>query len=173
MLALAVGMISCFQGQPPATVTAPDPIRGNVLGLVCSITWALTLVALRYVERGHSRPGLGVSAAVLGNLFASVAALPFAWPFPSASAGEWGTIVFLGVFQIAVAYVCLTAAIRHLPALEVSLLLLIEPVLNPVWTWILRSEHPGTWTIVGGSVILAATALRNMHEARSATLPLR
>ena len=61
---------------------------------------------------------------------------------------------------------CLTAAIRHLPALEVSLLLLVEPVLNPVWTWILRGESPGTWTIVGGGIILTATALRSLHDAR-------
>jgi drug/metabolite transporter (DMT)-like permease len=168
MLAVAVGMISCFVGQPPATVTAPDPARGNILGLVCSITWALTLVSLRYVERGQQQAGVGISAAALGNLFASVAALPFAWPFPDASAGEWATLVYLGVFQIAVAYACLTAAIRHLPALEVSLLLLIEPVLNPVWTWILHGEHPGTWTIVGGSIIIAATAARSIRDARPA-----
>ena len=87
--------------------------------------------------------------------------------FPAASTGEWATIVYLGVCQIGLAYVCLTAAIRHLPALEVSLLLLIEPVLNPVWTWILRGEHPGTWTIVGGAIIVSATALRSLHDARA------
>jgi len=166
LLAVALGLVSCFVGQPAASVTAPDPVRGNLLGVVCSITWALTLVALRYVERDHSRPGLGMSAVAFGNLFAAIAALPFAWPLPAASVEEWATIVYLGVCQIGLAYVCLTVAIRHLPALEVSLLLLIEPVLNPVWTWILRGEQPGTWTIVGGGIILTATALRSLHDAR-------
>ena len=92
--------------------------------------------------------------------------MPFALPLPAASTGEWITIVYLGVCQIGLAYVCLTAGIRHLPALEVSLLLLVEPVLNPVWTWILRGESPGAWTIVGGGIILAATALRSLHDAR-------
>lgn len=55
-------------------------------------------------------------------------------PLPAAPAGEWITLVYLGVFQIGLAYVCLSAAICHLPALEISLLLLLEPVLNPVWT---------------------------------------
>ena len=112
-----------------------------------------------------------MSAAVLGNLFASIAAMSFAWPFPAASAGEWSTLVFLGVCQIGVAYVFLTSAIRHLSALEVSLLLLLEPVLNPVWTWILHGEHPGSWTIVGGGIIVAATALRSASEARVASAP--
>jgi drug/metabolite transporter, DME family len=165
LVAVAIGMFSCFIGRPDATATAPDPLRGNLLGVLCSVVWALTLVALRYVERDHSRPGLGMSAVALGNVFASVAAMPFALPLPIASTGEWITIVYLGVCQIGLAYVCLTAGIRHLQALEVSLLLLVEPVLNPVWTWILRGESPGTWTMVGGGIILTATALRSLHDA--------
>ena len=167
LVAVALGMLGCFMGRPEASVTAPDPALGNTLAVMCSITWAFTLLALRYVERDHSRPGLGMSAAVLGNVFASVAALPFAWPFPAASTGEWLTIVYLGVGQTGLAYVCLTAAIRHLSALEVSLLLLIEPVLNPVWTWILHGEHPGIWAIAGGAIIVTATALRSLHDPRA------
>jgi drug/metabolite transporter (DMT)-like permease len=169
LLAVALGMLCCFIGRPDPTATAPDPIRGNLLGVLCSVAWALTLVALRFVERDHSRPGLGMSAVVLGNVFASIAAVPFALPLPVASTGEWITIVYLGVCQIGLAYVCLTAGIRHLQALEVSLLLLVEPALNPVWTWIFRGESPGTWTIVGGGIILTATALRSLHDARAAT----
>jgi drug/metabolite transporter, DME family len=168
LLAVALGIVSCFVGRPAATLTAPDPVRGNLFGVICSITWAFTLIALRSIERDRSRPGLGMSAVAVGNLFASFVAMPFAWPFPAASTGEWATIAYLGVCQIGLAYVCLTAAIRHLPALEVSLLLLVEPVLNPVWTWILRGEFPGTWTIVGGGIILTATALRSLHAARVA-----
>ncbi len=164
--AIAIGMLSCFIGQPDATATAPDPVRGNLLAVLCGVVWAFTLVALRYVERDHSRPGLGTSAATLGNVFAAMAAIPFAWPFPVASTGEWITIVYLGVCQIGLAYICLTKGIRHLSALEVSLLLLVEPALNPVWTWILRGESPGTWTIVGGGIILTATGLRSLHDAR-------
>lgn len=169
LLAVALGVISCFMGQPAVSVTAPDPVRGNLLALTCSITWAFTLIALRHVERDPSRQGLAMSAVALGNLFASVAALPFAWPLPAASTGEWATIVYLGVCQIGLAYVCLTAAIRHLPALEVSLLLLLEPALNPLWTWIVRGEVPGIWTIAGGALILMATALRSLHDPRVPT----
>ena len=108
-----------------------------------------------------------MSAVAIGNLFASVAAAPFALPLPVASASEWATIVYLGVCQIAVAYVFLTAAMRVLPALEVSLLLLIEPVLNPTWTWLIRGEDPGGYTIVGGAIIIAATAIKSVYEART------
>jgi drug/metabolite transporter, DME family len=173
LLAIALGTALCFLGRPAAATTAPDPVLGNILGMVCSITWAFTLIALRYVERDRTRSGTGMSAVVFGNLFASIAAFPFAWPLPSASAVEWATILYLGVCQIGLAYISLTAAIRHLPALEVSLLLLLEPVLNPVWTWMLRGEHPGMWTIAGGSIILTATALRSLHDGRLAATQSR
>jgi drug/metabolite transporter (DMT)-like permease len=167
LLAVALGVFSCFAGRPAATTTAPDPALGNALAVICSVTWAFTLIALRYVERDRSRPGLGMAAVVSGNVLASIAALPFAWPFPSASPGEWATIVYLGVCQIGLAYVLLTTAIRRLSALEVSLLLLVEPVLNPLWTWMLRGEHPGTWTIAGGALIVTATAWRSLRDTKA------
>jgi drug/metabolite transporter (DMT)-like permease len=55
---------------------------------------------------------------------------------------------------------------RVLPALEVSLLLLIEPVLNPTWTWLIRGENPGAYTIAGGAIIIAATAIKSVYDAR-------
>jgi drug/metabolite transporter, DME family len=165
-VAVAAGMALCFVGRPAATTTAPDPATGNLIGIVCSLTWALTLMALRRVERDGAQPGIAMSAVIIGNLIAAVVALPFAWPFPSASAGAWATLGYLGVFQIGLAYVCLTAAVRHLPVLEVSLLLLIEPVLNPVWTWLVHGEEPGVWTIAGGGVILGATAVKALYESR-------
>ena len=120
----------------------------------------------RWAERHEAHRGIGVSAVISGNLLAAAVSLPFALPLPQASAGEWATIVYLGVFQIGLAYVFLTSAMRHLPALEVSLLLLLEPVLNPAWTWLVRGERPGTWTIVGGAVIVIATAIKTIYDAR-------
>jgi drug/metabolite transporter (DMT)-like permease len=168
--AVAVGMVSCFFGQPAATVTAPDPATGNLLGVVCGLVWALTLLALRWAERGHAHPGLGLTAVVAGNTLACAIALPFALPFPSAPAGAWATGLVLGVFQIGLAYVALTTAMRHLPALDASLLLLLEPVLNPIWTWLVRGERPGVWTIVGGAIIVVAAAVKAVADARATTV---
>jgi drug/metabolite transporter, DME family len=164
--AMAIGLAACFIGQPAATTTAPDPATGNLLGVLCSVAWALTLLSLRWAQRDSERQGVGVAAVVTGNLMAAAVSLPFARPLPSASISEWATVIYLGVFQIGVAYVFLTSAMRDLPALEASLLLLLEPVLNPVWTWLVRGEHPSGWTIVGGGVIVTATALKALYDAR-------
>jgi len=166
LAAVAAGLILCVIGQPPQTTTAPDPARGNTLAVSCGVAWAFTLVGLRYVQRDQSGRSVGLSAVAIGNLIASAAAWPFAWPLPAAGAAEWATIVYLGVCQIALAYLFLTSAIRVLPALEVSLLLLIEPVLNPVWTWMIRDEQPGISTIAGGALVIAATGVKVVYDAR-------
>jgi drug/metabolite transporter (DMT)-like permease len=137
--------------------------------MLCGLTWALTLLAMRRLERGDAPEGIGISAVVSGNLIAAAVSLPFAWPLPAAApAAEWTTLVYLGIVQIGVAYVCLTRAMRRLPALEASLLLLLEPVLNPIWTWVIRAEEPGTAVVIGGAIIVAATAAKTVYDARAA-----
>lgn len=170
--AVAAGLVLCMADRASATATAPEPATGNLLGVACSMAWALTLVALRYVERDPRRAGGGMTAVLAGNAIACLAALPFAFPFPAAPPGAWATLAYLGVFQIGLAYVCLTAAMRHLPALEASLLLLLEPVLNPIWTWMVRGEAPGPWTIAGGGLILAATGAKAAWDARVPLAPM-
>jgi drug/metabolite transporter (DMT)-like permease len=163
---MGAGIILCFMGSAEASATAPDPVLGNWLGAASGLAWALTLMTLRRIGRTDRKGDVTVGAVVVGNALACLAAAPFAVPLSAAPAGEWVTLVYLGVFQIGLAYVCLTSAIRQLPALEVSLLLLLEPVLNPVWTWAIRGESPGAWTLVGGVVIVGATAARVLIDAR-------
>ncbi len=163
LIAIALGLTCCVLGQTRTTTTAPNPELGNLLGVASGAAWALTLMALRHFNRDGPRKiagEAGMTVVVAGNALACVIAMPWMLPMPHAPLIEWLTIVYLGVVQIGLAYVCLTLATRRLPALEVSLLLLVEPVLNPIWTWIVRSEVPGRWTLVGGGVILGATAIR-------------
>jgi drug/metabolite transporter, DME family len=164
--ALALGMVLCFAGQPAAVATAPDPAMGNILAALCGLSWALTLLGLRGIQRDRVNEDLGMSVVVIGNVIAAAASLPFGLPLPAAPAAEWATVVYLGVVQIGVAYVCLTKAMRHLRALEASLLLLLEPVLNPLWAWMVRDEFPGTWTLAGGAVIVGATTAKAIYDER-------
>jgi drug/metabolite transporter (DMT)-like permease len=163
---LGIGIVLCFLGRAEASATAPDPVLGNWLGAASGLAWALTLMTLRRIGRTDRKGDTTMSAVVVGNAIACLAAAPSALPLPEAPAGEWMTLVYLGVFQIGLAYKCLTSAIRRLPALELSLLLLLEPVLNPAWTWAIRGESPGGWTLVGGAVIVGATAARVLIDAR-------
>ena len=148
--------------------TAPDPLRGNLLALGSGITWALTVVGLRWMASAGAGRGSAAVAVVVGNVIAFLGALPFALPLGRHHATDWLLVGYLGVFQIALAYVLVTKALETLPALEASLILLIEPVLNPVWAWVFQGERPGAWSLVGGGVILGATTVRSVLDARRA-----
>jgi drug/metabolite transporter (DMT)-like permease len=53
-------------------------------------------------------------------------------------------------------------------ALEASLLLLVEPALNPIWSWMVHGESPSAWALAGAVIIFGATTLRTWYETRAA-----
>jgi drug/metabolite transporter, DME family len=57
------------------------------------------------------------------------------------------------------AYLLLTYAVKHLSAMETSLLILVEPALNPLWTLLIHNERPSEWAVLGGVLILTATSI--------------
>src|SRR6266550_2818918 len=77
-------------------------------------------------------------------------------------------LFFLGMCQLGIPYLFLARAVPQVRALEVGLFLLIEPVLNPIWAWLVHGETPGPATLVGGAVILGATAGRMILDVRGA-----
>ena len=159
LAAMALGMTLLFVGFEPPSRTAPDPFRGNVLGALSGLTWAWTILGLRWLAKvggaeGHDAPG---AAVVAGNLLAAAICLPWILPLEGRPAVDGPVVVYLGVFQIGLAYVALTRGMRHVPALETSLLLLLEPVLASVWAWLLHGERPGPWSLAGCAIILATS----------------
>src|SRR5215204_6147970 len=113
MAALAAGMIFCFIGRPAPTSIASNPVIGNWLGIGSGLLWALTLLTLRSIGRDDHGRDTTVAAVVAGNVLACLAALPFALPMPRGTSAEWITLGYLGVFQIGLAYVYLSSAIRR------------------------------------------------------------
>lgn len=154
MLMLALGLVVFFVGTPPSAQTAPNPALGNLLALASGVLWALTIMGLRWTATSG---GAG-SAVVAANAIACVACAPFAFPVTALTAGDLLALLFLGTVQIGIAYLLVARCARHVPALETSLLLLLEPVLNPVWAFLIQGERPGRLAVFGGAVIVAATA---------------
>lgn len=157
MAAVFAGLILFFVGREAAQKTAPDPFTGNLLAVISGVTWAGTIVGLRWLGRAPDGGGSNLAAIVMGNLAAFALCMPMALPVAHNTATNWAVVAWLGLVQIGLAYVLLTRAMAHIPALEASCLLLIEPVINPVWSYVLHGERPGVWALAGGAVILGAT----------------
>jgi drug/metabolite transporter (DMT)-like permease len=167
MVAVAVGLAFFFVGTEAPVRTAPDPVRGNLLAALSGISWALTLCGLRWMGASSDESrGSAEAAVVIGNVIAFLACLPFALPVRGAQPADWLVVAYLGVFQIGLAYSFVTAALRYVPALEASVLLLVEPVFNPVWSWLVHGERPGLWALAGGALIITATTIKSWIDGR-------
>jgi DME family drug/metabolite transporter len=172
MAALVCGMLLFFAGHEAVRATAPAPVLGNLLAAASAVTWAATITGLRWLgrERRSGRRETGGMATVgLGNLFAALFALPAAFPVtPAAGARDVAIILWLGLFQVTLAYVCLTRGIRAVPAFEATTLLLLEPALNPLWVWMIQGERPAPQSLAGGAMIVLATLANAWWQNRSA-----
>jgi drug/metabolite transporter (DMT)-like permease len=135
---------------------APGQVLGNVAALVSGFSFALTILGLRILrERGPA-------ALAWGNVVAAAVTLPLWGRGPAATPSDLGIVLYLGIFQLGLAYLCFSRGVTGTPAIEASLLILLEPVLNPIWTWIVTGERMGPWAIAGGAVVLLATSWRAM-----------
>jgi drug/metabolite transporter, DME family len=170
MITLAAGLGLFFVGFDPVSVTAPNPKLGNLLATASGLTWALTVMGLRAL--GRSGESWGPAASFWGNVFAALFCLPFALPILAARPLDWALIGYMGIFQIGIAYLFLIRGLERVRAFEASLLLLLEPVLNPIWTWLVHGERPGAWSIAGAAVILVATGVKSGVDARGARAPV-
>ncbi|MGZ6078687.1 MAG: DMT family transporter [Myxococcaceae bacterium] len=146
-----VGLLLFFLDQ-----LSPGQAAGNVIAVASGVAFALCILGLRKLGSRN------VAAIVWGNALASLMSLPMALRGPAPTVRDLGIVLFLGLFQLGASYALFARGVRHTPAVEASLLALVEPVLNPVWTFLLAGERPGPWAIRGGALILAATLWRTL-----------
>ncbi|MDG4598061.1 MAG: DMT family transporter [Candidatus Contendobacter sp.] len=127
---------------------------GNGVALASGFCFAwLTLFLRRHREES------AISALVLGNLLAGLIGLPFMFQSMPDATG-WIGLLLLGVVQLGLPYVMYALALRQVRAVEGILLPMIEPVLNPLWVFLLLGETPGPLALLGGAIILGAVIFR-------------
>lgn len=174
--AVAAGMALFFVAPGAPQATAPDPARGNLLAAFSGIAWAGTVLGLRWLGRGgnttvveetnEAAAAPALVTVVAGNALACLACLPAALPVVHATAASVGVVLYLGVVQIGIAYLALAAAMPHVPALEASTLLLVEPALNPAWAYLVHGERPSALAWLGGGVILLSALAKTWWDVR-------
>lgn len=133
---------------------ASESLWGDLLATLSGVTMAWMSLFLR-----KQKDGSPVESIVLGNAIAAVVGLPFAWGQAPTAQG-WLGLVLLGVVQLGLSYLLYTAAIKEVSALEATLFSTLEPILSPVWVWLLIGERPGGWALAGGGLVVGAILMR-------------
>ena len=76
-------------------------------------------------------------------------------------------VSYLGIVQIGIAYTLFTLGMaRGVRSLDAGIVGYIEPVLNPVWVFLLLGERPSEWAILGGAIIIGAVLMHTILSAR-------
>jgi len=130
---------------------------GNIVALASALAFAVMLVLARRSKREDVLGGTfcgGVFAGAMGGICAMVFGVGL-----DISAYDLGMTLFMGAFTIGIGIAFVTWGTAYVPAAEVSLLVLIESVLGPVWPWLFLGEALSLSEIIGGTVVLAAVAV--------------
>lgn len=140
-------------------------LEGNVLAVLSGLSMAVMNVSLR-----AQKDGTPADSILVAHLFMAIVGFPSVLR-ESWTLTNWLIILALGVFQIGISFLFFTAAIKHVPAIEATLISTLEPVLNPVWVFLFLGEQPGRFALVGGVIVLAGVALNAIGSARAAPQP--
>lgn len=141
-----------------------NPAAGVVFGVLTSLAYAGFLLLLRASNRGLAPPGgplldatLGaaIGTLVLGAIFDSEFSLVPAWP-------AHGWLIALALVAQVFGWLLISSALPRLPALETSVMLLIQPMATVLWGYLIFEELLSTlqWggvaLVLGGVAVLAA-----------------
>ena len=138
--------------------------EGNWLGPASGLASGVAFGALILVLEKNDRAAGGVNPlalVLLNNAGAALLLLPIclARGVLAATPGQLAIVGATGVFQLALPYLLFQLALRRVRPVDASLLILLEPVLNPIWVALATSERPDLPTLLGGAVILVAMVM--------------
>jgi drug/metabolite transporter (DMT)-like permease len=154
-VAVAVGML----GVAVIVSAGWSGERLDVIGLALAsgVAYAGVIIWLR-VLRGESSRWL----TVLNHLGSAVVLLPDAARFGLPTAGQLAWLFLFGAVQMGLPYWLMARGLRSVSPSEAGTLSLLEPILNPLWAYLVSpdEEVPGVWTWVGGALILSGIAYR-------------
>ena len=154
------GMALFFVGQ-----LRPQDVTGNILALASGFCFALYFLLLRHPR---ARDVNRASSVIYGNLLAVLLTAP--WGLAAVqgiNSHDLLSVIYLGVVQIGVAYTFFTIAMaRGVRSLDAGIMGYIEPVLNPVWVFLVLGERPSQWALLGGGIIILAVVVHMLADAR-------
>jgi drug/metabolite transporter (DMT)-like permease len=155
------GMTLFFVGK-----LRPEDVEGNVMALASGFCFALYFLLLRHPK---AREVNRASSVIYGNSFAVLLTAP--WGLAAISSldrFDLVSVIYLGVIQIGLSYLLFTTAMANgVRSLDAGIVGYVEPVLNPVWVFLILGEKPSQWALLGGSIIILAVITHMFLDARS------
>jgi drug/metabolite transporter, DME family len=157
-IALVLGMLGIAvicagsAGQPDAA--------GVMVALLSGLLFSIYMVSLRFLKEFN--PG---TLTFLNNLVCCLMLLPLVGSELSLSLKEGWIVAVMGIVQLGIPYWLFSKGLEQISVQEASLIVLIEPVLNPLWVALIVGELPSGATLVGGFCIVGSLAFRYLRSS--------
>jgi drug/metabolite transporter (DMT)-like permease len=135
---------------------------GALIALVIPLAFGYGTVMIRR----HSEIAMA-PAMLLSALMSTVISLPFARPF-DITRHDLVLLLLFGFAQLGIGLALFSIGAARLPATDVALLSMLEPIMGPIWVWIFVSEYPGIPALIGGSAVFIALAAHTVYAASKA-----
>lgn len=158
---IAIGVAMAGLAVMVGSELAVSHYLGTLLALWIPIAYAASIIAVRRSKRDNMLVALCLAGLVAGGLSA------FFVTDYALTPRDLIISLYLGVFQVGVGFTLVVLGSRYVPAAQVGLLALVEPVLAPIWAWMGVGEVPGLATIVGGTIIFLAIATDGILNIKS------
>jgi drug/metabolite transporter (DMT)-like permease len=75
-------------------------------------------------------------------------------------------VMIMGLLISPISRVLLGNGAIYISASEVSLLMIIETVMAPIWVWLFLDEVPSSYTFIGGSIIIATLIANSLYTLK-------
>ena len=141
---------------------------GNAMALLTASCFSGFAIIVRHNREIDMKPTLLVSGAII-----ALAAFAARFDDLGVSLNDLLLCFLWGGVLSGLANGMFVVASRHLVAAEVTLFMLLEFALGPVWVWLFVDEVPTLWTLVGGVLVIASVTLRAILELRGRRQPLK
>jgi len=136
---------------------------GDLIALMSGVTFSFYFVFMRMQKEGSPLASNLLSQWIAAGVCLAVSLF---LPPPRFTQESVAAILVLGIVQIGLPSVLIAHAIKRISAVSANLIAVIEPLLNPLWVFLVLGEHPGMNTIIGGAVILGAVTWVSTISAR-------
>jgi drug/metabolite transporter (DMT)-like permease len=139
---------------------------GDFLALGASLSLASQITTVRMSRSVDMVPSLIIAGGMITIIGAFMAG------DVSTSEKDMYLLLLLGGLILPLSFALITVGPRFIPAAEVSLLMLVETFLGPLWVWLALGERPADETLWGGILVLATLATHSVYVARRSARPI-
>ena len=133
---------------------------GNFLALLSGVSYAGVFLMNDMPESD------ALSSVFWGEVISAVTGLPFLLQETEFPPAAIISLVILGVFQVAAAYILLAIGLKTTPPVMASLVSGIEPVLNPILVAVFYKEAMGVFALIGAAIVIVGVVGYNVIRAK-------